>query len=139
MGGRLNKLLSLGGVVLRHKAGYYEHIDALAKPYSHYIPLEYDLSDLIPKVEWLKAHDAEAKAIADRARELALKRMRLEDHICYVWRALEALASKTISKRVDSSKFKARLQTLKFVGVPHRKDARSTLEAFWGTKLDDVR
>ncbi|CAK0864741.1 unnamed protein product [Prorocentrum cordatum] len=79
MGGRISKLLSLGGVLLQHEAGYYESVDALARPWEHYVPIAYDLSDLVAKVEWLQAHDDEARAIAARGQALALRRMRLED------------------------------------------------------------
>lgn len=41
------------------------------KPMVNYVPIEYDLSDLIEKLEWLVTHDAEAKAIAQRALHLA--------------------------------------------------------------------
>jgi hypothetical protein len=41
------------------------------KPMVNYVPITYDLSDLAEKVEWLVAHDEEAKAIAAAAQRLA--------------------------------------------------------------------
>jgi hypothetical protein len=41
------------------------------KPMVNYVPIQYDLSDLAERLEWLVAHDAEAKAIAQGAQHLA--------------------------------------------------------------------
>lgn len=37
------------------------------KPMVHYVPIQYDLSDLAEKITWLVEHDDEAKKIADNA------------------------------------------------------------------------
>jgi len=139
MGGRTNKLMALGGVVLQHQAGYREHIDALAEPYVHYLPVEYDLSDLVAKVQWLQSHDAEAQRMANRARELAWRRMRLEDHLCYVWRALEAIGARTAAGEVGASAVERRFREAGFTRVSVKDESmRATLESFWGTKLEKV-
>jgi hypothetical protein len=139
MGGRLNKLFALGGVVLQHQAGYYEHMTALAKPYEHYVPIAYDLSDLIPKIKWLQSNDGEAEKIARQGRELFSRRMRLEDDLCYTWRALEALGSKTSSAEVDPQAVERRLRELNFTRVSVKGPSmRQTLESFWGGKLEEV-
>merc|ERR1719460_308663 len=138
MGGRLNKLLSIGGVVLQHKAGYKENINALVKPYEHYVPIEYDLSDLVEKVQWLQQNEAEAKRIAENGKALALKRMRFEDHVCYVWRALEALGKKTASAQVSESEVEKRLESYVHVTLDDA-GMRQTLEKFWGEKLEEVK
>mmetsp|Transcript_52995 Transcript_52995/g.102286 ORF Transcript_52995/g.102286 Transcript_52995/m.102286 type:complete len:543 (-) Transcript_52995:79-1707(-) len=140
MGGRLNKLLALGGVVLQHKAGYREHVDMLMKPYEHYVPIEYDLSDLAAKVEWLQQNDAEAQRIASQGRSLAESRMRLEDHLCYIWRALEALGTTAARREIDTSAMERRLQELRFHEVTVvEEDMRKTLERFWGSQLEKVQ
>lgn len=41
------------------------------EPYKHYIPIEYNLSDLKEKLDWLRSHDSEAKQIAENARQFA--------------------------------------------------------------------
>jgi hypothetical protein len=38
-----------------------------AKPFVHYIPIRYDLEDLLEKIDWVRTHDAEAKQIAQQA------------------------------------------------------------------------
>ena len=40
-------------------------------PYTHYIPINYDLSNLIEQIEWVKTHDEEAKKIAENAYQFA--------------------------------------------------------------------
>jgi hypothetical protein len=37
------------------------------KPMVNYVPINYDLSDLKEKIDWLRSHDEEAKAIAEAA------------------------------------------------------------------------
>lgn len=41
------------------------------KPMENYVPIKYDLSDLVEKLEWLVANDAKAKAIAEAAVQFA--------------------------------------------------------------------
>ena len=43
----------------------------LIVPYTHYIPVNYDLSNLIEQIEWVKTHDEEAKKIAENAYQFA--------------------------------------------------------------------
>jgi hypothetical protein len=40
-------------------------------PFEHYVPVKYDLSDLIEQIEWLRNHDDKAKQIAINARAFA--------------------------------------------------------------------
>ena len=42
------------------------------KPMVHYVPVEYDLSDLKEKIEWLRCNDDKAKQIAKNATEFAI-------------------------------------------------------------------
>lgn len=140
MGGRLNKLAALGGVILQHQSGYYENIDALLNPGEHYLPIEYDLSDLVSKVKWLQRNDEKAQRMAEKAKSLAEQRMRFEDQICYIWRALEALGHKTSGRAVDDDKFGKMLDKYNFKKVDVEDGGmRATLEKFWGDKdLEEV-
>ena len=45
---------------------YYDRI----VPWQHFIPVKNDLSDLLPLIEWARAHDAECRDMALRAREV---------------------------------------------------------------------
>ena len=39
----------------------------LIKPFVHYVPIKYDLSDLVEKIEWVHTNDGEARTIASNA------------------------------------------------------------------------
>lgn len=137
MGGRMNKLLSLGGVVLQHQAGYYEHFEDILEPYVHYVPIAYDLSDLVSTVQWLQDNDVEARRIAENGQRLADERLRIEDHLCYVWRALEGLGAKTSSVEADFDEVQAMLTELEFVSASVEDNSmRATLEKFWSKVLE---
>ena len=54
----------------------------------HYIPVNFDYSNLEAKLRWAKSHDNIAKEIATAARNFAYTRLRNEDLTCYLWRLL---------------------------------------------------
>lgn len=66
---RLSYELSCGSVVIladsRWKMWYSEYI----KPFVHYVPVKWDLSDLIEKIEWCRANDDECMRIASNAKK----------------------------------------------------------------------
>lgn len=41
------------------------------KPFEHYVPVSAHMADLAEKIEWVRSHDAEARAIAERGQALA--------------------------------------------------------------------
>ncbi len=61
--------------------------------WTHYIPVNEDLSNLVELIEWAQAHDAEVQAIAARARSLVLREFRVQDMYCYMGRVLSKLAT----------------------------------------------
>jgi hypothetical protein len=63
-GGVVMKVASPGG----YRQWYYDRM----LPWVHFVPVETDLSDLLDKVKWLRAHDSQAAAIAARGREFAM-------------------------------------------------------------------
>lgn len=62
------------------------------KPYVHYIPLSYDGSDLLAKIEWAKHHDAEVQQIVNNARAFADENFTDENIACFVYRLLSQYA-----------------------------------------------
>ncbi len=58
---------------------------AKLKPYVHFVPVKHDLEDLPAKIEWAKAHDSEAKAIARKARKFALEHLTMADHLAFLY------------------------------------------------------
>ena len=74
--GRLSKLLDSGSVVLKPWApppagGGFPFFYRALKPWTHFVPIEPDLSNIVERVEYLRAHDSEARAIASAATAFA--------------------------------------------------------------------
>lgn len=51
-----------------YRQWYYDRI----RPFEHYVPVRSDLSDLHEKIDWVRAHDAEARAIAEAGQRVAM-------------------------------------------------------------------
>lgn len=50
-----------------YRQWYYDQI----KPFEHYVPVSADMADFDEKIEWVRSHHAEARAIAERGQALA--------------------------------------------------------------------
>lgn len=66
----------------------------LLQPWVHFVPVSYDLSDLVDRLLWLIAHDAEAKSIAQNGLAFAHRHLTCDDYIHYVDRMLRTYAEK---------------------------------------------
>ncbi|KAJ7699767.1 glycosyl transferase family 90-domain-containing protein [Mycena metata] len=64
--GRFLGILRSWGLVFKATV-FEEYFNGWIRPYEHYVPVLPDLSDLLQKVEWARAHDAEARMIQGRA------------------------------------------------------------------------
>merc|ERR1719416_253412 len=62
------RMFALGCVVLMVENGWQEWYFSLLKPWVHFIPIKEDSSDVCEKLQWARAHPAEAEAIAARGR-----------------------------------------------------------------------
>ena len=58
------KVASPGG----YRQWYYRDL----VPWVNYVPVNGDLSDLVERIEWLRTHDDEARAVGERGRALAI-------------------------------------------------------------------
>lgn len=91
--GRLaNFLAHSGAVILLQKSAFSYDFSARMIPWVHYVPLSYSAADVAVKIKWLQANDKMALQIARNARNFGRSYLRLEDHLCYVASAFEALA-----------------------------------------------
>jgi len=70
--GLFMKLLT-GSPVLKVASprGYRQWYYNRLRPWHNFVPVEVDMSDLVSKIQWLKQHDAEARAIGENGRALA--------------------------------------------------------------------
>ncbi|KAJ7286539.1 glycosyl transferase family 90-domain-containing protein [Mycena rebaudengoi] len=102
--GRYLGLLRSGSLVFKATV-FEEYFNEWIRPYEHYIPVLPDLSDLIEKVEWAKSHDAEARLIQERGRELAQRVMTDGQNDCYFflvlleWARLQDISRKAMEQK----------------------------------------
>ncbi|KAJ7735937.1 glycosyl transferase family 90-domain-containing protein [Mycena metata] len=85
--GRFLGILRSGGLVFKATV-FEEYFNDWIRPYEHYIPVLPDLSDLLQKVEWARAHDAEARMIQERGRAVAERVMTDAQNDCYFFALL---------------------------------------------------
>lgn len=91
---RLPLFLHTNSVVLKSSTPSILWFNKALKPFEHFIPVAEDLSDLVPLIEWAKAHDAQCKQISENARQLAAEILTHEYVYVYLYRLLEAYAKK---------------------------------------------
>ncbi|MBN3291499.1 KDEL1 protein, partial [Polypterus senegalus] len=95
---RLPYLLAGDSVVLKQDSIFYEHFYNDLRPWTHYIPLKSDLSDLLEKIQWAKENDEEAKKIAKNAQEFARSNL-MGDHIfCYYFLLFQEYAGLQVNE-----------------------------------------
>ena len=68
---------------------YYDEL----VPWTHFVPVAADLSDLIEKVEWCRGHDLACRFIAAAAQEFALRRTPESETVATVQRINERFAA----------------------------------------------
>ncbi|KAJ7701083.1 hypothetical protein B0H17DRAFT_1045961 [Mycena rosella] len=82
---------------------FAEYFNDWLRPFEHYIPVLPDLSDLVEKIEWAVAHDAEARAIQQAGQAVAERVLTDAQNDCYFaavlleWGRLQALALAEVS------------------------------------------
>lgn len=73
------------------------------KPNVHYVPVKGNLSDLVEKIEWAKAHDEECRSIAEEAFHFANENLRYSDVLNYLFFVLKRYGS---CQNIDSKEMK---------------------------------
>ncbi|KAJ7136672.1 glycosyl transferase family 90-domain-containing protein [Mycena epipterygia] len=97
--GRYLGLLRSGSLVFKTTV-FTEYFNDWIRPFEHYIPVLPDLSDLVERIEWAIAHDAEAHAIQQAGQAFAERVMTDAQNDCYFsavlleWGRLQAWAKK---------------------------------------------
>ncbi|KAJ7023458.1 glycosyl transferase family 90-domain-containing protein [Mycena alexandri] len=85
--GRYLGLLRSGSLVFKATA-FDEYFNDWLRPYEHYIPVKIDMSDLVEKVEWAIAHNAEARQIQETGMQFAQRVLTDSQNDCYFSRVL---------------------------------------------------
>ena len=99
---RFPGLLRSGTVVFK-TSRYREWYHGVVKPYVDYIPVNYDTSDLVEKVEWIQQNPEIAERMTQHAREQVERYLRPVDMQCYLYRLL--LEYQTLFKEVEQPEF----------------------------------
>lgn len=84
---RIYWLLFSGAVVLLQETPWNSWLLAGAPsallPYEHYVPVKYDLSDLLDQIDWLLANDSESQRIARAAKAFAQAHLNPDSILLY--------------------------------------------------------
>lgn len=80
---RLPYLLGGNSLVFKQNSPFYEHFYYKLVPNKHFVPFKRDLSDLVDKLRWAKAHDNRAKEIMETAREFVQDNLMPVNIYCY--------------------------------------------------------
>lgn len=80
---RFPYLLAGDSLVFKQDSKYYEHFYKQLKPWTHYVPFESDLNNLLERIQWAKTNDAEAKEISRNGQIFAQENLMPHDIICY--------------------------------------------------------
>ncbi|CAK5284241.1 unnamed protein product [Mycena citricolor] len=100
--GRFLALLGSGSLVFKSNV-FEEYFDGWIRPNEHYIPVKPDLSDLVEKVEWAKAHDDEARRIQETGKLFRQRVVTDAQNDCYFaavlleWARLQSYTNGTLT------------------------------------------
>ncbi len=82
-----------GCVVFRHPHPHEMYWYPLIKPWTHYIPVQSSMEDLVAQIKWALQHDEECRQIADRARQFAESHFMPEHIALYCYKVLKRYAA----------------------------------------------
>jgi hypothetical protein len=95
---RVKLLLFSGRPLFLQARSWQEFFYADLQPWTHFIPVREDLSDLTAQLDWAEAHPQQTRAIAERAREFAMSKLRRSHAIETLARQLLAVAAGTTAR-----------------------------------------
>lgn len=82
-----------GCLVMKHESDDVQWFSRELIPWKHYVPLDRYFSDVAEKIHWARDHDAEARQIAENAREFAETHLTPEQTLLYCYKTLVHYAS----------------------------------------------
>ncbi|CAK9055472.1 unnamed protein product [Durusdinium trenchii] len=93
---RFLKLLLMGSVVLKQDSVYEEYFYKDLQPYVHFVPFARDrcsTANLTATLQWLRTHDADARAIARAGQRVAREELGRRGAMCYWQKMLASYAA----------------------------------------------
>ena len=106
--------LRSGGCIIRQEERMYEWFEPFLQPWVHYVPVQWDLSNLEEQILWAMNHESEAQNIAFRAQKAGEMLFEPNSMACYTYVALKtmhAFMGYTLSK--DVAEFQPLLRVCK--------------------------
>ena len=80
--------LRSGSCILRQSERMYEWFEPFLFEWKHYIPVKWDLSDLLPRLEWIKTHEEVAQKVGRNAHSIGNTLFSPEFMACYTYCSL---------------------------------------------------
>ncbi|CAE8629937.1 unnamed protein product [Polarella glacialis] len=90
---RVYWMLSTGSLVFKQITPLLPFGVPGLEPWRHFVPVREDLADLVAKVRWARRHDAECRAMAERARDFAARYFTEDQILHYILRAIQQYQS----------------------------------------------
>lgn len=81
---RLSRELTMGSVLLVVESEYKTWLSDFLEPWTHYVPVRGDLSDLFDKIRWCKSNDVECQRMITECLKLADKMVTKEGILDYL-------------------------------------------------------
>jgi hypothetical protein len=89
---RLSQELAMGCVLLIVDSPYRLWFRDWLKPFVHYVPVQADLSDLLDKIKWCKAHEEECILMTENCKEFYNSNLQKDGILNYLQRLLAELS-----------------------------------------------
>ncbi|AAU11016.1 putative lipopolysaccharide-modifying enzyme [lymphocystis disease virus-China] len=80
---RISREMTYGCTLLLTETPYKMWFVPYLKPWIHYVPVAYDCSNLIERIEWCKTHDKECKLIAEMALKFVTEELTIDKTLDY--------------------------------------------------------
>jgi hypothetical protein len=94
---RLGHEFSLGSVLLIPKSKYYLWFSHLLEPYTHFVPINDNLDNLIEQIKWCIDNDSKCKTIASNGVEFYKKYLEKDGVYDYMQFVLNKIALRTLN------------------------------------------
>jgi hypothetical protein len=87
---RLYWLLLSNSLVIKQVTSNVQWYYGGLKPYTHYLPIQEDFSDLVDQISWARNHEVEVEEMAKRATQFAEDHLSIEDLMVYMYHLIQA-------------------------------------------------
>eukprot|EP00927_Polykrikos_kofoidii_P060982 TRINITY_DN55875_c0_g1_i1.p1 TRINITY_DN55875_c0_g1~~TRINITY_DN55875_c0_g1_i1.p1 ORF type:complete len:617 (+),score=93.51 TRINITY_DN55875_c0_g1_i1:150-2000(+) len=90
---RLYWLMLSGSTIFRASSRLRVWLDAVLRPWEHYVPVREDLTDLVDRLDWAREHEMQAVAIGENGSNTASEMLSIEANLFYLYHVLLRIAA----------------------------------------------